>query len=548
MKNKGLAATAALATLLPLGGGFPIANQMHAHAAMAAAPVKGGTAIDGLFEEPTSLLPNTGFDAFNIGVQETLFSPLFYTDGKGQLHPGLAAKIPTLANGGISKDGLTYSFTLRPGLKWSDGKPLDARDVDYSWKIWTDKGLIVNSTFGFDHIKSAVISSDNLSITFHLKSVFAPFLSVWVDQVMPLPAHILQGLTAKQINTNKFLFQPTVSSGPFSMTSRKSGENIVEQRNPNFYMPGRPYLDKLIFKIIPDQTGLINALRAHEIDSAWFLDVSQINTLKNISGYTFLAAPAPNYEQAVLNFRNPILQDVRVRQALEYGLDRPTMVKDVWHGAAQLIASDQVSTAFSYDPSVKPFPYDPAKAASLLDAAGWKLGSDKLRHKNGKTLSLRWTTTTRNPWRAQDEFIALQGYQNLGIQLNIVNYPGSTYFGSIFPSGNFDIGEWENGLVYDPDNTIAPYFSSTAFPPHGSNFGHYANPAYDALIKQEEATVDPVKRKAIFAKMQRIMNQDVPALWMYGQNTPSEYNNNLHNYAPGPYSYELWNTWDWWKS
>ena len=359
---------------------------------------------------------------------------------------------------------------------------------------------------------------------------------------------MLKGLSGKQINTSKFLFQPTVDSGPFIITSRHAGSDIVEKRNPNFYMPGLPYLDQLIFRIIPEQTSITNALRAHEIDAAWFLDISQINVLKSISGYTFLAAPAPNYEQAVINFGNPILRDVRVRQALEYGLNRPAMVTDVWHGAAQLIASDEMPASFAYDQSVKPYPYDPTKADSLLDQAGWKLGSDGYRHKGGKLLSLRWSTTSNNQWRAQDEAIAQQSYKQIGIQLTLVNYPGSTLFGSIFPNAKFDLGEWENGMVYDPDNTIAPYFSSSQFGPQGSNFGRYSNPTYDKLIAAEESTLDPAKRKAIFAQMQRVMNQDLPALWLFGQNTPAEYNDALHNYAPGPFSYELWNTWEWWKS
>jgi peptide/nickel transport system substrate-binding protein len=545
MKHARILAAAALAVLPILG---VTATPRHVAARTAATPVQGGTVIDGLYEEPTSLLPNTGFIAFAIGVQETLFSPLFYSDDQGVLHPGLAAKIPSLANGGISKDGLTYTFTLRPGLKWSDGTPLDARDVDYSWRLWMNKDLNVNSTVGFDHIKSTSISPDNLSITFHLSKPFAPFVAVWADQVMPMPAHVLSTMSAKQINTSKFLYQPTVGSGPFVIQSRKSGDTITEVRNPYFYMPGKPYLDKLIFKIIPDQVALTNALRAHEVDAAWFLDIAQVNVLRNIPGYTFVTPTAPNIEQGLLNFKNPILQDVRVRQALEYGLNRPAMAKDVWHGTAVLMASDEAPTAFSFDPAVKPYSYDPARAAQLLDQAGWKLGSDGLRHKNGQTLSLRWSTTSNNTWRAQDELIAQQNYASLGIQLRIVNYPSSTYFGSILPGGNFDIGEWENGLVYDPDITIASYFGSNQFPPQGSNWGHYANPAYDVLINQEETITDPARRKVIFGKMQQIMNTDMPSLWLYDPPAPAEYNDNLHNYAPAPYSYELWNTWEWWKS
>jgi len=540
-------ASIVLAATLVAGGILPQAASRAGHAAAAAVPVRGGTAIDGLYEEPISLLPNSGFLAFSIMVQETLFSPLFYTDGTGALHPGLAAAIPTVANGGIGRDGLTYTFRLRPNLVWSDGKPLDARDVDYSWRTWLSKDLVVNSTTGFDRIRSATVSVDNLSIIFHLSAPYAPFVAAWTDQVAPLPAHVLSTLTPKQINTSKFVFAPSVSSGPFVLTARQSSQSITEARNPHYYQPGRPYLDRLIFRIIPDQVALTNALAAHEIDNAWFLDIAQVNRLSHISGYTFLPAAAPNYEQGLLNLRNPILKDRRVRQALQYGLQRDAMVRSVWHGTAKLIASDQVAPSFSFDPSIAPYPYDPVKAAQLLDAAGWKMGNDGRRHRNGQTLTLRYSTTSNSTYRAQDESIVLQDYQKLGIDLRIINYPSSTLFGSVFGKGDFDIAEWQNGMVYDPDSTIAPYFGSGAVPPAGSNYGRYSNPAYDTLIAQEQAITDPAKRKAIFSRMQRIMADDLPALWLYSPPTPSEYSNALHNYAPGPFSYETWNTWDWWK-
>src|ERR671936_671945 len=188
MKTTRILVAAALTSLLILGG---IPQRPIGRAAPVAGPVKGGTVIDGLFEEPDRLIPNTSAETFSVMVQQTIFTPLFYTDDNGVLHPGLASQIPTVANGGISKDGLTYTFHLRPGLKWSDGAPLDARDVDYSWKTWMNKDLIVPSTVGFDQIKSATVSPDNLSITFHLKAPYSPFVALWADTSFPLPAHVL---------------------------------------------------------------------------------------------------------------------------------------------------------------------------------------------------------------------------------------------------------------------------------------------------------------------------------------------------------------------
>jgi len=537
----------AVAGLLVAGGVLPMASHSSTHAARLSGPVKGGTMIDGLYEEPDRLIPNTSSMTYAVNVDTTLFSPLFYTDNKGVLFAGLAADIPTVANGQISKDLKTYTFKLRPGLLWSDGQPLDARDVDYSWKTWVNKDLIINTNVGLAQIKSTTVSADNLSITFHLSAPSISFVADWADQYFPMPAHILSSMTAKQLNTSKFTFQPTVDSGPFIIQSRKPGDNITEVPNPHYYQPGKPYLSKLIFRIIPDQVAITNALSAHEIDASWFLDVSQANTLEHISGYTYVPGLAPNVEQGLLNLKNPILQDVRVRQALEYGLNRQAMAADVWHGAIPL-ATDEPPSLFSFDPSIKPYPYDPVKAGQLLDAAGWKMGADGRRHKNGKTLSLRYSTTARNNWRAQDELIALTDYQQLGIDLRIINYPADTYFGSILPSGQYDIGEFENNAYYDPDISIYNAFASSQVPPHGGNWGWYINPTYDKLIAQEESTADQSQRKVIFSKMQQVMHDQLPSLWYYDPPNIYEYSNSLHNYMPGPYSGECWNTQDWYKS
>src|SRR5947209_665926 len=130
---------------------------------------KGGTWTDDLFEEPSSLIPNASSETFADMVDETIWAPLFYGDASGNITPGLVAQIPTAANGGISSDLKTWKFTLRSGLKWSDGQPLDARDVDFTWKLWTNPKFTAASTTGINLITSTDISSDNLTITFHLK-------------------------------------------------------------------------------------------------------------------------------------------------------------------------------------------------------------------------------------------------------------------------------------------------------------------------------------------------------------------------------------------
>src|SRR5205823_2067893 len=134
-----------------------------------------------LYEEPNSLIPNVSVETFSVMVDQSIWAPLFVGDPTGAIQPGLATVVPTAANGGISSDLKTWTFHLRPGLKWSDGQPLDARDVDFTWKLWTNPKFTPASTTGFNLIKSATVSSDNLSITFTLSAPFSPFLSIWTD-------------------------------------------------------------------------------------------------------------------------------------------------------------------------------------------------------------------------------------------------------------------------------------------------------------------------------------------------------------------------------
>ncbi len=169
----------------------------------AGTPVKGGTWIDDLYEEPDSLIPNASSETFSDMVDSTIYAPLFYGDSNGTLQPGLATVVPTVANGGVSADLTTWTFHLRSGLKWSDGQPLDARDVDFTWRLWTNPKFTPSSTVGINLITSATVSSDNLSITFHLKKGFEPFLAAWADGLdAPMPAHHFQGVAPDKIVTS----------------------------------------------------------------------------------------------------------------------------------------------------------------------------------------------------------------------------------------------------------------------------------------------------------------------------------------------------------
>src|SRR5260370_6564740 len=302
-------------------------------------PVKGGTWTDDLFEEPSSLIPNASSETFSDMVDQSIYAPIFAGDSSGTITPGIATVVPTAANGGISTDLKTWTFHLRPNLKWSDGQPLDARDVDFTWKLWTNPKFPAASTTGYNLITSADVSSDNLSITFHLKQAFSPFLAVWTDGInAPLPAHHFQGITPDKIVTSTDNLNPSVSSGPFMMKESKPGDHYTVVKNPNYYPASEelPYLDSAVFRIVTNQDTILKDLQAVTVQSPRVLDVTKTIAYQRLTNYTLASNPhASNFEAMYFNFHNATLgKHPEVRQAMAMAVDHQALIDTARPGEA----------------------------------------------------------------------------------------------------------------------------------------------------------------------------------------------------------------------
>ena len=518
-------------------------------------PVKGGTWIDDLYEEPDSLIPNGSTETFAYMVDNTIWAPLVYGDANGQLQPGLLSELPTVQNGDVSPDLKTWTFKLRPGLKWSDGQPLDARDVDFTWKTWDNPKFGAGNTVGFNLIQSATVSADNLSITFHLSQPFAPFLASWADgNVAPMPAHIFATMPVDQITKSSQNLHPTVSSGPFMVQTAVPGSRYVVVRNPNYYLgPQYPYLNSIVFNIVPDQNTILKDLQAGTIDSAWFLDVSKTASYKALSStYTLTHENAPlSYESIYFNFKNPILgKDLAVRKAIAMAIDHTALINVARRGEAYPLCTDHGKgyVPVGYDPNAPCPKYDPAAAKQLLQQDGWVMGSDGVFTKNGQRLEFQYSTTANNLWRADDEQIIQSDLKAIGIKIDIQNYPASTFFGSFLLDGipgKYDIAEFENSFGYDPDDSSL--LACNQIPPGGFNIDFYCNHNLDKLYTEEQQTIDPTKRQAIFQQIDQIYLTDFPIVVLYGTYDIAMNKNVTHNYNPGATgASETVEVWKWW--
>ena len=434
---------------------------------------------------PHSLIPNGGDDG---GIDQALYLPLFYGDAQGAIHPGAATEVPTIGNGGVSPDATTWTFHLRPGLVWSDGAPYDARDVDYTWKLWRNPAFRAAFPFGATGlllISSATVSADHLSITFHLTRPFVPFLAdLWMDGFMaPLPAHHFSTMAPEQILKSPENLNPKVVSGPFMMSESVPGVHYTVLRNPRYYRAseGLPYLDKVFFT----------------------------------ENTNWCTTPSPA--------QGPPCLQVSI-------LDTSGLFSGIY-------------------PDLKNI---------LLDDDGWVRGPDGVRARDGQRLEFEYSTNATgyvmSHIRLDVESIIQRDFRQIGIKLDIQNYPGDTFFGSFLPggkaspptgavAGRYDIAEFEQGYGYDPDDSFLG--ACDQFPPQGQNVGFYCNHALDALYQQEQTTLDPGLRQQIFRQIHRVYLTQYPFIVLYSPVFFELVRKGTHNYQPGPVT-ETYNIAEWW--
>jgi len=232
-----------------------------ARAQPAPAPQKGGQIIVGISQEPQNFNPVMPTIETQRGVHMAIFDDLWRIDPKGGFVPNLALAIPTQANGGISKDGTVFTVKLRPGVKWHDGAPFTARDVVFTWKTIMDPKVTAFSTVGFDQIAD-MWTGDETTLKFKMKQAYAPIADILADMFI-VPEHVLA--KSPDINKDEFNTRKPIGTGPFKFVSRAAGDHIALEANRAYHGPG-PYLDRLIFKYVPDLTVLFTQLKTGEID------------------------------------------------------------------------------------------------------------------------------------------------------------------------------------------------------------------------------------------------------------------------------------------
>jgi len=446
-------------------------------------------------------------------------------DDQNEAYPVMVTEIPSTENGGISEDGTVITMHLRDDLKWSDGEPLTADDFIFTYNMIMDPGNAVNSTYPYDAIAS-MEAPDPQTIVITFSEPFAPWLATLWHGL--LPQHVLQPVFDAEgtIDNADWNLAPTVGAGPYVFSEWESGSFARFVRNDNYWGPA-PAIDEIFVRFVPDDAAQIAALKAGEGDVGVFISYSDVPDLED-SGVNIVTVFS-GYNEGWYFYMDPekghpALQDVNVRRAIAMAFDRESLNNDLLLGLTRPAVTLWDNTPYQ-DPSLAAYPYDPAKANELLDAAGWvDSNGDGTRDKDGRELELTYGTTTREI-RQDTQAVAQQQLAEVGIKLDISNYDADIFFsgfadGGPAATGQLDISEWSDA-PYFPDPDIA-YWLCSEQPsdenPSGTNWQQICDETLDGLFQQEATQVDFTQRQQTFYQITKIMFDQV--YWLGLWNDP----------------------------
>ncbi|MBI4463202.1 MAG: ABC transporter substrate-binding protein [Acidobacteria bacterium] len=449
---------------------------------------------------PLSLDPRVGTDAQSARISALIFDSLLQRDRHSNLQPWLA-------EGWDTPDPLTYIFHLRTDVRFHDGKRLTARDVRYTFQSLLS-GEIRSLKAGSFALIESVEAPDDATIIIRLKEPYASFLwNLTPGAIGIVPEGAGQKLASQPIG-----------SGPFRFISSRQDEEVVLERNPD-YWAGPPHIQQARFKIVPDATTRALELRKGTADLALnSLTADMVETLRQQEHLRVMQEPGTTYQYIALNLRSKNLS-LPVRQAIAYGINREPMIAYLWRNTVRPANSLLPTEHWAYAEDLPSHSYDPDKARELLDEAGFRPGPDGVR------LRLEMRTSTDQTGRELAAVLQDQ-LRQIGIALDTRSFEFATFYADV-TRGNFDLYSlrW---IAANEDPDIFEYcFHSQKVPPAGANRGYYANAEVDRLIEKARTSSDLNERREKYARIQQILNRDLPYIHLWYLDNVAVYNRRL---------------------
>ena len=484
--------------------------------------------------DPPTLNPVTAHDTTSSEVYQKIYESL--------MDIGIDLKvIPNLVEAyEISSDGLIFTFHLKEGLKWHDGKPLTTADVKFTYDVIMDpKSGAVNKRAGYETVKKLEII-DETTFKVYYEEPYAPALIRWTMTV--IPKHIFE----EEFNSGKFANSiyntKPVGNGPFELEAWESNKRVVLKAHEKYHK-GRPYFDKLIYRIIPEQTVFFQYIQSGRVDYGVITaeQYEQAKRTPKVGDRVFglydihqYYRPAYTYVGWNMTGQNPFFEDKKVRQAMTYAVDREAIVKNILFGYGEVISGPFYIESWAYNHEVRPYPYNPEKAQQLLDEAGWVKSSDGIREKNGKKFEFEMLVTSSSTTSIKIATVMQDMLSGIGVKMNIRTLEWSTFLDHTDDPQKYTayIAGWS--LSLDPDPYVIWHSSQQET---GLNKVGYKNTEVDRLIALGRKEMNLEKRAGYYREIHKHIAEDQPYMFVYISANITALHNRIKNTVYGPYGW-----------
>jgi peptide/nickel transport system substrate-binding protein len=574
-------------TRMMVGAGLtaPLAAQMLAHQGVAQAQTRaaypgtkrggGGTVRTLWWQAPTLLNPHFASGTKDQDGSRIFYEPLASYDPDGNLVPYLAAEAPSLQNGGVSRDGLSVTWKLRKNVQWHDGKPFTADDVVFNWEYVVDPATAAVTSGQYTDIKTIdKIDSHTVKITFKNPSPFwaAPFCG---PTGLIVPKHLFEGFKGAKSREAPANLKP-VGTGPYRIVDFKPGDSLRGELNPNYHMPNRPFFDQIEMKGGGDAVSAARAvLQTGEFDYAWNIqveddilkrmeqggkgkvDISLGGNIEHIQCNLTDPLKEVDGERSSLKAPHPFLTDPAVRQALNLLVDRGSVQEQIY-GRTGIATANFLNAPAQFNSKNTKWAFDVDRANQVLEQAGWKKGADGIRAKDGKRLRMVYQTSINAP-RQKNQAIVKQAAAKAGIDMELKSVVASVYFSSdaanwdTYPHFATDIQMYTTTMTQPDPQRFMDQFTSWEVASkenkwQGRNVTRWKSEEYDKAWRAAEAEMDPVKRAALFIRMNDLVIQNtvvIPVVW---RPRVAVVSSRLKNAEQSGWDSDFWNMSSWYRA
>jgi peptide/nickel transport system substrate-binding protein len=470
---------------------------------------EGGSMISAMAAEPSGLIFMVAGESASAAIAGNIFNSLLRYNENLDINGDLAESWQ------ISNDQKTITFKLKPNLKWADGVALTSADVLFTWQTVIDENT--RSPYASDYqLVNNAETPDALTFKVTYGQVYAPALDSWASLHI-LPKHLLEG---QDIRTTAFARQP-VGSHYYQLAQWKHGENIKLTRNPHAVL-GQAAIEQLVTRIIPDNSAQFLELMADNIDSMGLDPIKYSRIIparpelkENINLYKELGN---SYTYLGFNLKHQPFNDIRVRKAINYAIDKQEIIDGVYLGLGINIASPYKPGTRWSNPELVPYSYNPEKARTLLKQAGFILNANGILERDGKPFTFE-IITNQNKEREKSAVIIQRRLKEIGIEVKIRAIEWASFISRFINTGDFDVVILGWGLGLDPDQYNIWHSSQQAAGQF--NFIGYNNPTIDALLEQGRTELNPDKRQEIYHAFAKQLLADSPIVYLsagYGLN------------------------------